>query len=91
MNHKRREYGYSQMLFNYITDYSEEELHFSCKAQCAKYFGLKPNTVIRWLDNGMPVIELLTDIDRNQVEIEKQSKLNGFELFTINEWSVFDN
>lgn len=70
---------------------TEEELHFSCKAQCAKYFGLKTNTVIRWLDNGMPVIELLTDVDRNQVEIEKQSKLNGFELFTINEWSVFDN
>ena len=70
---------------------TEEELHFSCKAQCAEYFGLKANTVIRWLDNGMPVIELLTDLDRNQVEIEKQSKLNGFELFTINEWSVFDN
>ncbi|KDA46947.1 hypothetical protein L964_195 [Leuconostoc pseudomesenteroides 1159] len=40
---------------------------------------------------GRPVIELLVDLDRNQVEIEKQSKLNGFELFTINEWSVFDN
>ena len=25
-------------------------------------------------------------VDRNQVEIEKQSKLNGFELFTIKEW-----
>lgn len=24
MNHKRQEYGYSQMLFNYITDYSKE-------------------------------------------------------------------
>ena len=70
---------------------TEEELHFSCKVQCAEYFGLKANTVIRWLDNGMPVIELLTDLGRNQVEIEKQSKLNGFELFTINEWSVFDN
>ena len=35
---------------------TEEELHFSSKAQCAKYFGLKANTVIRWLDNGMPVI-----------------------------------
>lgn len=70
---------------------TEEELHFSCKAQCAKHFGLKANTVIRWLDNGMPVIELLTDLDRNKVEIEKQSKLNGFELFTIKEWSVFDN
>lgn len=34
----------------------------------------------------MPVIELLTDLDRNQVEIEKQSKLKGFELFTIKEW-----
>ncbi len=70
---------------------TEEELHFSCKTQCANYFGLKANTVIRWLDNGMPVIELLIDLDRNQVEIEKQSKLNGFELFTINEWSVFGN
>ena len=70
---------------------TEEELHFSCKTQCANYFGLKANTVIRWLDNGMPVVELLTDLDRNKVEIEKQSKLNGFELFTINEWSVFDN
>ena len=69
--------------YNPIT---EEELHFSCKAQCAKYFGLKANTVIRWLDNGMPVIELLTGLDRNQVEIKKQSKLNGFELFTIKEW-----
>ena len=65
---------------------TEEGLHFSCKAQCAKYFELKANTVIRWLDNGMPVIELLTDPDRNKVEIEKQSKLNGFELFTIKEW-----
>ena len=65
---------------------TEEELHFSCKTQCAKFFGLIPNTVIRWLDNGMPVIELLTDLDRNKVEIEKQSKLNGFELFTIKEW-----
>ena len=36
---------------------TEEELHFSCKTQCAKYFGLKANTVIRWLDNGMPVVE----------------------------------
>ena len=70
---------------------TEEELHFNCKAKCAKYFGLKANTVIRWLDNGRPVIELLIDLDRNQVEIEKQSKLNGFELFTINEWIVFDN
>jgi len=70
---------------------TEEELHFNCKAKCAKYFGLKANTVIRRLDNGRPVIELLIDLDRNQVEIEKQSKLNGFELFTINEWSVFDN
>lgn len=91
MNHKRQEYGYSQMLFNYITDYSEEELHFSCKGQCAKYFGLKTNTVLGWFTFGRPVIELLVDLDRNQVEIEKQSKLNGFELFTINEWSVFDN
>ena len=65
---------------------TEEELHFSCKAKCAKHFGLKANTVIRWLGNGMPVIELLTDLDRNKVEIEKQSKLNGFELFTIKEW-----
>ena len=70
---------------------TEEELHFNCKAKCDKDFGLKANTVIRWLDNGRPVIELLIDLDRNQVEIEKQSKLNGFELFTINEWSVFDN
>ena len=52
---------------------TEEELHFSCKAQCAKHFGLKANTVIRWLDNGMPVTELLTDLDRNQVEIKKVS------------------
>ena len=65
---------------------TEEELHFSGKAQCANYFGLTANTVIRWLDNGMPVIELLVDLDRNRVEIEKQSKLNGFELFTIKEW-----
>lgn len=65
---------------------TEGELHFSCKAQCAKHFGLKTNTVIRWLGNGRPVIELLIDLDRNQVEIEKQSKLNGFELFTIKEW-----
>lgn len=65
---------------------TEEELHFSRKAQCAEYFGLKTNTVIRWLGNGRPVIELLIDLDRNQVEIEKQSKLNGFELFTIKEW-----
>ena len=70
---------------------TEEELHFSCKAQCAKYFGLKANTVIRWLDNGMPVIELLREQDNKQVAIEKQDKLKGFELFTINEWSVFDN
>ena len=40
---------------------TEEELQFSCKAECAKHFGLKANTVIRWLDNGMPVIELLTN------------------------------
>ena len=70
---------------------TEEELHFSCKAQCAEYFGLKANTVLGWFTFGRPVIELLVDPDRNQVEIEKQSKLNGFELFTINEWSVFDN
>ena len=70
---------------------TEEELHFSCKAQCAKYFGLKANTVIRWLDNGMPIIELLREQDNKQVAIEKQDKLKGFELFTINEWSVFDN
>ena len=70
---------------------TEEELHFSCKAQCAKYFGLKTNTVIRRLDNGRPVIELLIDLDRNKVEIEKQSKLNGFELFTIKEWSSFND
>ena len=69
--------------YNPIT---EEELHFSCKAQCAKYFGLKANTVIRWIDNGMPVIELLTDLVRNQEKNKKQSKLNGFELFTIKEW-----
>ena len=25
---------------------TEEELHFSCKTQCAKYFGLKANTVV---------------------------------------------
>ena len=54
MNHKRQEYGYSQMLFNYITDYSEEELHFSCKGQCAKYFGLKTNTVLGWFTFGRP-------------------------------------
>ena len=65
---------------------TEEELHFSCKAQCAKYFGLKANTVIKWFDIGRPIIELLREQERNQVEIEKQSKLNGFELFTIKEW-----
>ena len=65
---------------------TEEELHFSCKAQCANYFGLKANTVLGWFAFGRPIIELLTDLDRNQVEIEKQSKLNGFELFTIKEW-----
>ena len=31
--------------YNPIT---EEELYFSCKAQCAKYFGLKTNTVLGW-------------------------------------------
>ena len=70
---------------------TEEELHFSCKTQCAKYFGLKANTVIRWLDIGRPIIELLREQDNKQVAIEKQDKLKGFELFTINEWSVFDN
>ena len=70
---------------------TEEELHFSCKAQCAKYFGLKANTVVKWFDIGRPIIELLREQDNKQVAIEKQSKLNGFELFTINEWSVFDN
>ena len=70
---------------------TEEELHFSCKAQCAKHFGLKANTVVKWFDIGRPIIELLREQDNKQVAIEKQSKLNGFELFTINEWSVFDN
>ena len=70
---------------------TEEELHFSCKAQCAKYFGLKANTVIKWFDIGRPIIELLREQDNKQAAIEKQDKLKGFELFTINEWSVFDN
>ena len=70
---------------------TEEELHFSCKTQCAKYFGLKANTVIKWFDIGRPIIELLREQDNKQVAIEKQDKLKGFELFTINEWSVFDN
>ena len=65
---------------------TEEELHFSCKAQCAKYFGLKANTVVKWFDIGRPIIELLREQDNKQVAIEKQSKLNGFELFTIKEW-----
>ena len=70
---------------------TEEELHFSCKAQCAKYFGLKANTVVKWFDIGRPIIELLREQDNKQAAIEKQDKLKGFELFTINEWSVFDN
>ena len=70
---------------------TEEELHFSCKAQCAKYFGLKTNTVLGWFTFGRPVIELLREQDNKQVAIEKQDKLKGFELFTINEWSVFGN
>ena len=74
--------------YNPIT---EEELNFSCKAQCAKYFGLKANTVVKWFDIGRPIIELLREQDNKQVAIEKQDKLKGFELFTINEWSVFDN
>ena len=74
--------------YNHIT---EEELHFSCKAKCAKYFGLKANTVVKWFDIGRPIIELLREQDNKQVAIEKQDKLKGFELFTINEWSVFDN
>ena len=65
---------------------TEEELHFSCKAQCAKYFGLKANTVIKWFDIGRPIIELLREQDNKQVAIEKQDKLKGFELFTIKEW-----
>ena len=70
---------------------TEEELHFSCKAKCAKYFGLKANTVVKWFDIGRPIIELLREQDNKQVAIEKQDKLKGFELFTINEWNVFDN
>ena len=70
---------------------TEEELHFNCKAKCAKYFGLKANTVVKWFDIGRPIIELLREQDNKQVAIEKQDKLKGFELFTINEWSVFDN
>ena len=70
---------------------TEEELHFNCKAKCAKYFGLKANTVIKWFDIGRPIIELLREQDNKQVAIEKQDKLKGFELFTINEWNVFDN
>ena len=65
---------------------TEEELHFSCKAQCAKYFGLKANTVVKWFDIGRPIIELLREQDNKQVAIEKQDKLKGFELFTIKEW-----
>ena len=65
---------------------TEEELHFSCKAQCAKYFGLNANTVVKWFDIGRPIIELLREQDNKQVAIEKQEKLNGFELFTIKEW-----
>ena len=74
--------------YNPIT---EEELHFSCKAQCARHFGLKANTVVKWFDIGRPIIELLREQDNKQAAIEKQDKLNGFELFTMNEWSVFDN
>ena len=74
--------------YNPIT---EEELHFSCKTQCAKHFGLKANTVVKWFDIGRPIIELLREQDNKQAAIEKQDKLKGFELFTINEWSVFDN
>ena len=70
---------------------TEEELHFSCKAQCAKYFGLKANTVVKWFDIGRPIIELLREQDNKQAAIEKQDKLKGFELFTIKEWNVFDN
>ena len=70
---------------------TKEELHFSCKAECAKYFGLKTNTVVKWFDIGRPIIELLREQDNKQMAIEKQDKLKGFELFTINEWSVFDN
>lgn len=65
---------------------TEEELRFSCKAQCAKHFGLKANTVVKWFDVGRPIIELLREQDNKQVAIEKQDKLNGFELFTIKEW-----
>ncbi len=65
---------------------TEEELHFSSKAQCAKYFGLKANTVVKWFDIGRPIIELLREQDNKQVAIEKQDKLKGFELFTIKEW-----
>ena len=65
---------------------TEEERHFSCKAQCAKYFGLKTNTVVKWFDIGRPIIELLREQDNKQVAIEKQDKLKGFELFTIKEW-----
>ena len=65
---------------------TEEELHFSCKAECAKYFGLKANTVVKWFDIGRPIIELLREQDNKQVAIEKQDKLKGFELFTIKEW-----
>ena len=72
--------------YNPIT---EEELHFSCKDQCAKYFGLKANTVIKWFDIGRPIIELLREQDNKQVAIEKQDKLKGFELFTIKEWNGF--
>lgn len=63
-----------------------KELHFSCKAQCAKYFELKANTVVKWFDIGRPIVELLREQDNKQVAIEKQDKLNGFELFTIKEW-----
>ena len=65
---------------------TEEELHFSSKAQCAKYFGLKTNTVVKWFDIGRPIIELLREQDNKQAAIEKQDKLKGFELFTIKEW-----
>lgn len=66
---------------------TEEELHFSCKAQCAKHFGLKANTVITWFLTGRPIVELLREQENKQIALEKQEKLQGFELFTLKEWN----
>lgn len=64
---------------------TEERIFFPSKATCARHFKLAINSLNKYLEYGVPTLELADENNKHKIELV-MDKMKGFDLFAKEEW-----